>query len=219
MTMSTELRSWRRPSNCFSWWLLIVFYAFLSSPASSQWVPVSKGKPTELVITRYENLISQGAFLSPRGWERASKIFAESNPYPANGVINVITTGGILGEDWNKDDHAQVETKWTDYVGSIDSELRLKQGPYCPVMTIFTFRLVFTNKHRGVPPDGKATETIGNWEWKIADPQKDRYATIPEAITYLRAMRDRTKYLQVRKNANDAIRRLKKSTRPASSAC
>lgn len=198
---------------------LLVVCVFLSPSAKSQWAPISKGKPTELVITRYENLISQGAFLSPGGWKRASAIFAESSPYPQASDIDVITTGGIVGEDWNRDNHAQVETKWTDYVGSIDRELRLKQDPSCPVMMIFTFNLIFTNKHRDISPDGKVTEKAGAWEWKIEGFQKIRYATIPQAIAYLRAMRDRSKDPRIKKNANQSILQLKKSVRPSSSAC
>jgi hypothetical protein len=85
----------------------------------AQIIPKSCGKPSELVITQYEKLISDGALLTPEGWKKAGKIFAKSNVYPAQGTIGLTSTGGILGEDWNKENHAPVETKWTDYLGSM----------------------------------------------------------------------------------------------------
>jgi hypothetical protein len=103
--------------------LLVLFMAGLGVFAQT---PLSHGKATELVIARYENLIADGALLTPDGWRRAAKLFDQSNAYPQDGVIFLTSTGGALGEMWLKGDRAQVETKWTDYDGSIDSTLRYK---------------------------------------------------------------------------------------------
>jgi hypothetical protein len=45
-------------------------------------------------------------------------------------------TGGAVGEDWARDGTAEVETKWTDYYGTIDSALRYK----VPDTEVATFR-------------------------------------------------------------------------------
>jgi hypothetical protein len=193
---------------------------FLCIRAVPQWVPQSKGMPTEKVITEYEKLVAQGTFLSSGGWKTASKIYLESHPYPEDGAIQVVTTGGGLGEDWNRDNHAEVESKWTDHFGTIDSNLRFKapDGP-CGMMMIFNFKLVYTDKHRDIARDGKVTEHSGPWEWKIDSSQKDRVATIPLAIAYVRMMRDKSKDPAIKKNANETIRILKRFTLPSASAC
>jgi hypothetical protein len=104
-----------------------------ASSARSSWnncdpaqVPKSQKKPTELVIRRYEEFIADGSLLRPEGWKRASELFAESDAYSPSGEIWVVSTGGLVGEDWVKRDRAQAETKWNDSFDTIDSSLGLK---------------------------------------------------------------------------------------------
>ena len=68
-----------------------------------------------------------------------------------------MSTGGAVGEDWVKGDLAQVETKWMDDLGAIDSSLRYQPPPGSlhVTMTAFVFHLVYTNKHQYIGADGK----------------------------------------------------------------
>lgn len=179
--------------------LLVMSMAGLGAFAQT---PQSQGKATELLVAQYEKLISRGALLTPEGWRRAAKLFDQSDPYPQTGVIFLTSTGGSLGEMWLKGNRAQVETKWTDYFGSIDSALRYKppEGPHV-TMTSYDFQLVFSNG-----------------EWKIEGPLRDRWATVNRAILYVRAMHDKSSDAVIKKNANETIAILKRLNSQCGSA-
>lgn len=179
-------------------------------------------KPTELVIVKYQKLIAYGAFLTPEGWKRAAKLFNQPNPYPENGDIFVISTGGLIAENWVRGDRAEVETKWDDYFGTIDSALRYRPAPGGgSVMLGGQFSLVLTHQNQ---PSGaqKAAEATSLDEWKIDGPHTVRYATIAQALRYVSEMRDKSNDPIVRRNASQTIEALKLSPRygcGSASAC
>jgi hypothetical protein len=178
--------------------------------ACSAQVPKAQ-KPTELVIRRYEKFIADGSLLTPEGWKRASKLFDTSDPYPRNGEIWVVSTGGLVGEDWVKEDRAQVETKWNDSFGTIDSSLRLKPPDASgSIMMGEIFSLVFIHQPSGTKGAGEASETAGLGEWKIEGPRHVRTATVPVAIRYVTEMRDRSNDPVIRRNADKTIAALKR---------
>lgn len=173
--------------------------------AATGQVPKAARKPTELVVLRYEKLVADGALLTPEGWKRASKLFDQPVPYPADGTISVESTGGLLAEDWLRGDHAQVETKWNDAYGSIDANLKFSpaapgSGAVLPMVQVFTL-------HR---TNDQGEETA---DWKVEGPHQ-RHATITWAIKYLETKRDKSRDPVIRKNANktiDTLRRLNMS--------
>jgi hypothetical protein len=172
----------------------------------------NNGKATELVVVKYQRFIASGALLTPQGWARAAQLFDQSLPYPQNGEIILASTGGALGEMWVKGDHAEVETKWTDYFGTIDSTLRYIRPPDPRVvMTTYQFQLVLTNKHREIGLHGETLkEVTGPVEWKIQGPLKLRYSTVGRALVYLARMRDQSSSPAIKKNAEKTIRILKR---------
>ena len=103
--------------------LLVVSMAAMAAVAQA---PQSKGKPTERVVRQYEKLIADGALLTPEGWKNTSRIFACSNPYAKDEEVLLTSQAGLIGETWVRGDRAEVERKWTDFKGSIDSDLRYK---------------------------------------------------------------------------------------------
>ena len=171
---------------------------------------MSNGKATEHVVVQYENIIANGALLTPEGWKRASKLFAQSNAYPPDGVISLMSTGGSVGEMWLEGNRAEVQTKWTDYMGTIDSGLRYK-APASSVMAVFVFHLIYTNTHRDIGANGEtSTEVTGPWEWKIESLQNTRWATVDRAVEYVKMMRDKSDDLAVKKNADKTITALQR---------
>jgi hypothetical protein len=193
----------RRPSAA----ALIVLLGVIG--AVSQ-VSKSQRKPTELVVKRYEKFIADGSLLTPGGWKRASKLFEGSDAYPPNGGIWVVSTGGLVGEDWVKGDRAQVETKWNDSFGTIDSSLRLKPSdPSGSIMMGEIFSLVFVHQQSRTKGTGEASEAPGLGEWKI-EGHRVRTATVPVAIRYLTEMRDQSSDPVVRRNAAKTIAALKR---------
>jgi hypothetical protein len=178
-------------------------------------------KPTERVVVQYEALVKSGAFLNPEGWKNAAKLYARSSPYPPDGEIALMTVGGTLGEMWLKDNRAEIETKWTDYYGTIDSSLRYKppQSPVPVVMTSFVFHLIYTNKRLEVGAHGEPKrEETGSWEWKIDDPEIKRWATVARAIEYVTQMRDNSDDPVIKKNADKTIASLKRLSKPCGTA-
>lgn len=168
-------------------------------------------KATELVVKRYERLIAHGSLLTLEGWKRASGVFDKLDPYPEHGEISIISTGGSIGEDWVKGNRAQVETKWDDYYGTIDSFLRFHLGPHCPTGMLESFSLVCVSP-RGGEEKGAATDASCGGEWKIEGPLQARSATIEAATKYVAEMRDRSSDPAIRKNANSTITALRRLT-------
>lgn len=161
----------------------------------------------------------RGALLTPEGWRLASAFFTAPQPYPEHGEIAVEWTGtSVLGEEWNNGSRAQVNTKWNDHYGWIDSNLRFKSDAVLPLAESFT--LTFVSRQDNVLEKTNALgATPGTW--KIEGPLRGRVADIPTAIQYLQRMRDRSKDPEIRKNAENsilAIRRLRTGC-VAGSAC
>lgn len=200
----------------------IVVLLLLAPTILTAQAPQSNGKPTELVVVEYERLVTNGAFLTPEGWKKAGKLFEQWNAFPPDGKILLMGTGGNLGEDWVKGNEAQVETKWTDDLGTIDSTLRFKPPNQYVTMTSYVFRLVYTSKHRDIGRNGETVrELTGPWEWKLVGPQTYRVATPARAVEYLALMRDKTDDPIIKKNADKTIPALKRTMngRARSSPC
>jgi hypothetical protein len=184
---------------------------------------LSDGKPTSLVIAKYERLVEIGALLTPDGWKAVSALFASSQPYPVNGKIFLMSTGGALGENWARENTAEVETKWTDYFGNIGADLKYTP-PAAPhvTMTVYQFQLQLTTKHQDLDSRGRLiSERTGPLQWKIEGPLKVRWATPRGALAYVIKMHDTTEDPVLRKNAERTILILKKLQKPCgkSSAC
>ena len=171
----------------------------------------SQGKPTEQVVIHFEKLVANGAFLTPQGWKMAGALFAQWGPFPRASEISLTTVGGSVGETKVSDDQAQVETKWTDDLGTIDSTLRFKPPEVRSDMTSYVFHLVYTNKHRDIGANGETIrEATGPWEWKIDGPVIARWATVDHAIEYVEQMRDKSDDPIIRNNADKTIAALKR---------
>ncbi|HYM75105.1 MAG TPA: hypothetical protein VE377_03935 [Candidatus Dormibacteraeota bacterium] len=172
--------------------------------------PKKELKPTERLIRQYQKLVAEGALLNPAGWKMASKLFVRSDPYPANGEIQVVSTGGLIGEDWANADRAQVETKWNDAFGTIDSALRFKAAyEGGSIGMIETFNLV--HPWSGLENDLKSGASPATG-WRIEETLKTRSATIPAAIKYVERMRDHSTDPIIRRNAERTIRVLQHTT-------
>jgi hypothetical protein len=196
-----------RPSACFRIEARAVALLVAMSPAAIAQAPQSSGKPTELVVRQYEQFIAGGEFLTPDGWKKASRIFVRSNPYPNDGEVFLTSKAGLVGETWVRGDRAEVERKWTDFFGSIGSDLAYKPAdPTTSVLpAVYDYSLRFTNQHIDVGEGGSTQEVLGAWEWKIEGPQRERWATVERAIIYVREMRNKSNNAKIKKNANKTI--------------
>jgi hypothetical protein len=159
--------------------------------------------PTELVIERYEKYATDGSLLSPDGWARASKLFEQSDTYPIDGVILLISAPAIIGETERNGDRAKVETKWGDYFGKIDSHLQYEPSPVRGAILpgADSFSLVLVHRHPGVVRD--------SGDWLIERPLTTRTADIPHALEYVERMRDQSSDPTIRRNADKTITALK----------
>jgi hypothetical protein len=190
----------------------IIAVLFLGVTTATAQSPQSHGKATEQVVIQNEKLVANGAFLTPEGWERARKIYDRSVPFPRDAEISIMSTGGALGENWVKGDRAEVETKWTDYLGTIDSSLRFKppQNGIPVTMTVYVFHLVYANKHTDIGANGKIIkEVTGTSEWKIEEPPIARWTTVERAVEYVSLMGDKSNDPLIKKNADKTVANLK----------
>jgi hypothetical protein len=178
-------------------------------------------KPTELLVRRYDKLVNEGALLTPEGWNKSSSLWTSSDPYPQNGEIVVEHLGGAIGEDWVKDNRAQLETKWEDMYGRIDSTLRYKpEVPGNePIMMGRMIALVCIDSGRNNTSNTLIADTRCAGEWKLEGPQRSRAASVAAALKYVTEMRDKTADLAIRKNANRTIEILKRLNRGRGAAC
>ncbi len=217
--LNPNMNVWTRSRQCFfraDWLCLWVLAISFASPTFAQ-TPKRQLKPTEAVIQRYEKLILRGDLLTPEGWKRASEFFTSAEPYPAHGEILVEWTGThTLGEEWNDGSRAQVNTKWNDYYGTIDSNLKLKDSMSDVLPMAESFTLVFV---RGTLSGNAAGGSdAGQGKWKIDTPLNRRVADLPVAIHYLEQMRDHTTDATLRKNAEKSIHALRRLRRACGSA-
>jgi hypothetical protein len=183
----------------------VVFVAL--HPAIAQ-APRAGLKPTELVVKRHEKLILHGALLTPEGWELASKLFTAADPYPKNGEILVAWTGArAIGEEWNDGSRAQVNTKWNEYYGKIDSSLRFKTDPLGNLPELESFTLAFVPEKPAATngPDG-----IAQAYWKIEGPLRVRAASISYAIKYVEEISRTSNDPAIKKNATQTIKSLRR---------
>ena len=135
-------------------------------------------KSTELLIKRYEKLVAEGYLLSPGGWVHTSRLFQRADAYPADGEILVISAApGVIGETQRNGERAEVETKWGDYYGTIDLQLRYKPVENGgSIMLGESFSLVFVHQRRA-----EEVEPGNSGEWLIEGPLHARSADIPHA--------------------------------------
>jgi hypothetical protein len=197
------------PSSCFRIEVRAVALLVAMSTVAIAQAPQSGGKSTERVIRQYEQFIAGGAFLTPDGWKKASRIFARSSPYPNDGEVFLTSKAGLIGETWVRGDRAEVERKWTDFSGSIGPDLAYKPayptGSGSVLPAIYDYSLVFTNQHIDVGEGGSTGEVLGTWEWKIEGPQRERWATVEGAIIYVREMRNKSNDPKIKKNATKTL--------------
>ena len=173
-------------------------------------------EPEEALVKQYERLRADGALLSPEGWKQASKLFERHKPYPADSEILLISSPGIIGRISADGDRARVGTKWGDSCGTINSQLRYQPNPIAGcIMTEEEFSLVFEH-HPLHKPNGAQSSDSG--EWKIEEAPQARAADIPAAIKYVERMRDQSKDLVIRSNADKTIAALRRLTRGCGNA-
>jgi len=186
----------------------LVGISFLALSATVSLAQVLQhARPTERLIKCYEKLVAEGSLLTPEGWSRASKLFARPGPYPAHSDIQLISSPGIIGETRLDGDRAQVDTKWGDYYGTIDSLLQFKGlSEYGgSVMLAESFSLLYIHQPRA---DGGSPSSDAG-EWKIDEAGSVRAASIPAAIKYLEDRRNASKDPTLRRNAGKTIDALK----------
>jgi hypothetical protein len=99
-----------------------------------------------------------------------------------------------------KENRAQVESKWIEEYGSIDSKLRYHPDNFHgPAMNLYDLILVDTQS------DLAASKTATHvMEWRIVGPNM-RAATIEQVISYLKQRREQTDDSATKQNATKSI--------------
>jgi hypothetical protein len=162
----------------------------------------SHAPPTaaEKVVIDYERLVMRGALLTETGWSKAAQFFEKPAPYPTHSKIRVVWTPSLVFEVGNRDNRAEVQSKWGNCYGIIDEGFRYLQ---CPVSEAREYYLVRAN----------GTASGESNLWRLEGPHDIRLAPVDATIEYLQRMQAESPDPSMKKNARRSIELLRLTKR------
>lgn len=211
--------------------LVTAFVIAFSVSASARCIS-DTGKPIEdsvkspqQVVEELWKLATQGTLLTPDGWDKTSRGFANLPvPSPGSPVIRNVPASPnsilVTSNDWGvlgctiKGDRAEVVVEYYD-AGRIDPMLRLSPGLYSSGMgkTAMSFTLVFAPVHYpSYTSEGSMLKVAkimtGPAAWQIEKMPALPWTTVNTAIRYVLEMREKTNVPLIKKNADDTLKKL-----------
>jgi hypothetical protein len=160
------------------------------------------------IVGRFIEMDVHGTRLTARGWRAADMLFVQSSSPPQEITLVVVAHHYGVGEAVIKGNTAEL------YVGYEELARITPSLDFRPINSRFETRsmykydLLLTDGNRtGGQPPGNPKESA---EWKIEGTQPtEMRVTADTAIRYVTKMRDETKDLVVKKNANRTLAQLK----------
>jgi hypothetical protein len=198
--------------------------------------PCPPKSPKE-VVRSYRKMDARGERLTTGGWYRAFRFFVKPEPVPEHRFIAVMDgeADPYIGSQGN--DKAEIRVPCSavgqiDFLGRftflvapslIDLDRHLGQpgtpqmrmhGPHAPLNRIYDLVLTSTHWELGPGTEG-LREVKGTPEWRIETFEREPWVTLDVAIEYLTEMRDRSKSLVIKRNAEKSILMLRPLLREA----
>jgi hypothetical protein len=186
-------------------WLFVslVIVTSLSVAQSS----VTQRTPLE-VVQQFWSLESQGARLTPEGWEKTAKFFEDPDPPPMSVLhFRVVSRNSKIDENKSErhPNRALVYVAFRE-LGEIQADLHFTPAPTRTLDgawikdSMARYVLVLTDRHWET--DGVSTREVpGPAEWLIRAKPSDIYVSVDAAIRYVTEMQKRAKSNTVRQNA------------------
>jgi hypothetical protein len=185
---------------------LVVLLAVLCISLNAQ-VSNAQKSPKEVVEALWK-LDTEGLRLTDDGWRKASpQIFVQAVAPPQPRIIYVID-GYEVDREMIHGDTASVEVSVLDY-WSIDSRLNLHLAS-TTMKSWLAYKLVFTDTHSEIGPDGMSKEVKGPQEWRIPGTGSTIWLSSQTAINYVKQLRDKTTNPQIKVNAQKTIATLER---------
>lgn len=147
-------------------WSILISFIALPAP-----VQRTSGESPKKVFEDYWTMETQGLRLTADGWNKANSFARRSLPKPKNPEIAVIYDDFSVGEPVVKGTSAEI-TIGVRRAGLIDSQFRYK-----PITTGTKEGLIY-RLSQDEPTNSKPS-------WKLAEPSRLIWLTLPTAIRYL----------------------------------
>ena len=168
--------------------------------------------PPEKVVEQLWSMATTGELLTPGGWKKASRFFAQPSPLPDHYTVHVFSNSYGVAPAHIEGSAAKLIV-WCADVGKIDAELRFTPAPPATSYKSWCgYRLVLdsvASKNNAI--DGSSTTRAkGPPEWKIDAPQGEPFTTVNTAIRYVLERRDYSTDSVIRKNADKTLTSLMK---------
>jgi hypothetical protein len=201
------------------WLLMAGFVLGLLEPLALAQTPPAQSplgpqnSPKEVVEGLW-NRATEGELLTLDGWNRASGLFAQRDPWPGNREVRIVSNYWGVGPVFVNPDTAEADVDYTNE-GEIDSFLRYTPPPKTPYFkTSLVFHLILVPEYAPVyGPDGKTVvskKPTGSQWWQIQGPRGLPWTTVNTAIRYVLDMRDKTTDPSIKKNADETLAKLMK---------
>jgi hypothetical protein len=213
--------------------LIFVFLVGCSILAAARCISDS-GKPVEdsvkspqQVVEELWKVATQGTLLTPDGWNKTARGFAD-HPVPSPGSTVIPDTHGsqksilVMSNDWGVLDctingnSAKVVVEYYD-VGQIDPSLRYSPGNDSGPMgkTAMLFTLVFAPvRYPSFRSDGNVLKVdkivTGPAAWQIEKTPALPWTTVNTAVRHVLEMRAKTSDRSIKKNADETLDKLLK---------
>jgi len=135
----------------------LMCYSPPDTRAQDNAVPEAKRvAPPEKIVESLWTAAMRGELLTPEGWSRSSRHFANENEVPRRGIVRVVSNYFGVNSSSVTDGTAEVEMEFTD-LGQIGADLRYTSPkPTRALKTSLVYRLVSRPVHLvHYGPDGK----------------------------------------------------------------
>jgi hypothetical protein len=184
-------------------------------------------KSPQQVVEELWKVATQGAMLTPEGWDQTARGFADYPiPSPGSPVVHDVHSSKksilVMSNDWGildctiKGDRAEVVMGYYD-AGRIDPLLRYSPGQDFGPMgkTAMQFTLVFAPvRYPSYTSGGNVLRVdkimTGPAAWQIEKTSAFRWTTVNTAIRYVLEMRAKTNNPAIKKNADETLEKLLK---------
>jgi hypothetical protein len=182
----------------------------LAYPIRSQLAQSESQSPKELVeaFCKFE---TAGKRLTPDGWDKASRLFTHPTRQPQKLQILVSGNGYSVWEpNMKSPTSALVIVGVAGDIYRIDQEMRITDTSIGS-KSFMGFKVVQTNNHWELQPDGKMKKVVGKPEWRIEGSGDEIWLSRDTAIRYLGELSDNSKDTVFKRKADRAIKFLKRN--------
>jgi hypothetical protein len=192
--------------------LVFLLIAFGVIAVSSQALTSSRvGKSPEETVKLFVKMDSDGARVTPEGWQKADALFTRPSKLPTDFKIVVMASDYAVSDDPLAGKPGEIFLGYEE-LGELGPSLRFKLAPSrVETKTFESYIAVQIAAPAKSPKAGVVAQENSSLKWRIQGTQPSlMHMTAPAAVRYLTRMKNETKDPAMKANAEKAIAILKK---------